>query len=266
MRIKPKKSLGQNFLTDGNIRRKIIASCNFDQDDIVLEIGSGRGEMTRLLAAEAKKVFAVEVDKRLFEVLDDNLKDLENVEIIKKDFLKLGLENLLKSEEKKMKVFGNIPYYITTPIISRLFEFHDKIDTVYLTVQKEFARRITAEAGSKDYGSFSCFVRYHTRPSIIFDIKKNSFTPAPKVDSSFLKLEFRKKHFSDKKSEEILFSIIRAAFGKRRKVMRNSLKELIPVHVLDKFFLDNRLNPDTRPEKLALGHFISLTELFLKKS
>ena len=161
MHFRPKKRLGQNFLVDKNIQNKIIHACRFKADDIVLEIGSGRGELTQLIANEAKCVYALEIDKDLCQILKNNLHSYPNVKIIHADVLRFNLKSHFRNIEGKIQVLGNIPYYISTPIIERLLKYRDKINTIFITVQKEFARRVTAKPGSKDYGSLSCFIQYY---------------------------------------------------------------------------------------------------------
>lgn len=245
---KPKKHLGQNFLVDQNIQKKIIACLELIKSDTVFEIGAGKGEITRQIAASAKKVLAVEIDKDLCTILEQNLQECPNVKIICQDILNLNLNLILSGT--KAKVFGNIPYYISSPIIEHLFKYSDKIDSIFLTVQKEFAQRLVAKPGGKIYGSFSCFVQYYTQPSIEFIIKKGCFHPVPKVDSAFVKLDVRKAPAVKVKDEELLFKIIRTAFGQRRKMLRNSLKGLVPLE---------KMPQNLRPEELSLADFAKLT-------
>jgi 16S rRNA (adenine1518-N6/adenine1519-N6)-dimethyltransferase len=259
MHPKPKKSLGQNFLVDKNILNKIISSCGFNNCDTILEIGAGRGELTGLLAQRAKKLFAVEIDADLYLLLKEKFKDQPNAEIIHQDILKFDFKKKFKKE--KIKVVGNIPYYISSPIIEHLFKYRDKIGSIYLTVQKEFARRVVAHSGSKDYGSFSCFVQYYSEPKILFYISKGCFYPAPKVDSAFLRLEVRKKPILSAAKEKILFRITRAAFNQRRKTLRNSLKGVITRQKLDKFFAKFAIDSNIRPEQLSLQDFANLAVL-----
>jgi 16S rRNA (adenine1518-N6/adenine1519-N6)-dimethyltransferase len=258
---KPKKSLGQNFLADANIRRKIVSHCQLQKTETVLEIGAGRGEITGLIAAQVKQVYAVEVDAYLCAMLKDSLHDFKNIKIINQDILKLDLKSYFGSLRKKIKVIGNIPYYIASPIIAHLLKYRDILSKIFLTVQKEFAVRISAKAGSKDYGSFSCFVQYYSAPAVLFSIKNTSFNPAPKVDSSFLCLEMRREPAVDVGSEGLLFKIIRAAFNKRRKTLRNSLKDIVPSENLAKFFSDYHIDARIRPEELTLEDFANLTNL-----
>jgi 16S rRNA (adenine1518-N6/adenine1519-N6)-dimethyltransferase len=260
MRSKPKKNLGQNFLTDTNIQRKIIGSIDLKADETVLEIGSGRGELTCLIAPLVRKIYALEIDAQLCKELAQNLSCRLNAEIINRDILKFNLAKELNSKGK-IKVFGNIPYYITSPIIEHLFSHRDKISAIYLTVQKEFALRLAAKAGSKDYGAFSCFVQYYTEPKILFLIRKNSFYPAPKVDSCFLKLKLRRSPPVETEDENALFKIIRQAFGKRRKTLKNSLKGTVPEEKLNLFFARYNIRPDIRPERLSLQDFANLIKI-----
>ncbi len=258
MLIRPKKSLGQNFLIDKNIRKKIISSATFDKLDVVLEIGSGRGEVTQSIASEVKKVYALEMDSRLLGILENNLKGFDNVKIIHQDILKFDFGEFFKKAKFKIKIFGNIPYYITTPIIEYLFKYRHKISAIFLTVQKEFAERAIASPGSKKYGSLSCFIQYYTKPEILFTIKKNSFAPPPKVDSVFLKLEVLETPSVKADDEDKFFKIIRASFNQRRKTLRNSLEGVIEQQKLEIFFKRRRVNPDIRPEDLSLQDFTAL--------
>lgn len=257
MYTKPKKSLGQNFLQDQNIQRKIIDACDFQPSDRVLEIGAGTGVLTGLIASNVSRVYALEIDRSLNAVLARNLKAYNNVRIINQDILKFDLDKL-KDGAGKIKVFGNIPYYITSPIIEHLLRFRHKIEVIFLTVQKEFGQRMVALPGSKDYGSFSCFVQYYTEPKILFAIKKNSFNPAPKVDSCFLRLAIRQNPAVAVDNEELLFKIIRTAFQQRRKTLKNSLKSIVPKEKLQEFFKRYKINPKIRPEDLSLQSFANL--------
>lgn len=261
MYIKPKKSLGQNFLIDKNVQRKIVDACEFKPCDIVLEIGAGRGELTRLIVPRVAFVFALEIDSYLCNALADTLRGYSNVKIINQDILKLNLKRYFSNLKKKIKVVGNIPYYITTPIFEHFLKLRSKIDTLFITVQREFGRRITAQPGSKDYGSLSCFTQYYTLPKILFYIKRASFLPAPKVDSCFLRFDMRQKTILSKKQEKLLFTIIRAAFNKRRKILRNSLRGIIPQSKLNTFFDKYGIDPNIRPEDLTLEDFVNLTNL-----
>lgn len=262
MHIQPKKSLGQNFLIDKNIQKKIINACDLSSEDIVLEIGAGLGDLSLPLASVAGKVYALEIDSRLLFQLEENLSRYKNCRIIKGDILKFDLKKFLREEgvKQKIKIIGNVPYYISSPIIEHLIGYRDNISVVFMTVQKEFARRVVACPGTKTYGSFSCFVQYYASGKILFEIKKNCFKPVPKVDSCFLSLKFRDRPAVKVANEEMLFRLIRTAFNQRRKTLRNSLEGIVQPKVLEKFFDQCGINMNTRPEKLSLEQFAVLAE------
>jgi 16S rRNA (adenine1518-N6/adenine1519-N6)-dimethyltransferase len=262
---RPIKSLGQNFLVDQNISRKIVSALELRPTDTVFEIGAGQGELSNLIAPKVGKLYALEIDRRLYPLLIERFKIYSNVIIINQDILKCDLVNFFNEHKikGKIKVFGNIPYYISSPIIEQLIKYREVIKEAFITVQKEFAKRIVADPGTKEYGSFSCFLRYYTIPKIIFQINRGCFYPSPKVDSCLLHIEFREKPAVYVKNEELLFKIIRSAFNQRRKTLRNSLKGKIASERLEGFLLKNNLNLNIRPEKLSLAEFADLAnELF----
>jgi len=226
-----------------------------------LEIGAGRGELTAVIAERVDKLYAVEIDSRLYAGLKERFKGYRGVHIINADILKTNLKKYAAAKSGRIKVIGNIPYYITTPIIGHLFKFRDKIKNIFLTVQKEFARRIAASPGSGDYGSFSCFVQYYAKARILFVIKKTCFFPKPKVDSAFLSLEIKEEPDIAVKDEARLFKIIRQAFNQRRKVLRNSLRGLVPAGDMELFFAKYNINSKIRPEDLSLKEFADLSNI-----
>jgi 16S rRNA (adenine1518-N6/adenine1519-N6)-dimethyltransferase len=261
MYIHPKKSLGQNFLIDQNVQAKIICACDLTPDDIVLEIGAGKGDLTGKLAQKAKKVYALEIDERLYPFLQQALGVYENCQLIKADILKFDIDKFLQDNQirQKIKVIGNLPYYISSPIIEYLISYRQRISTAFITVQKEFGRRVRAPAGSKEYGSFSCFTQYYCQCKILFEIKRNSFKPAPKVDSCFLSLNFRQKPPVSVRDEGAFFKLIRTAFNQRRKTLRNSLEGLAAQEKLGEFLLVSGINKNIRPEDLGLEEFAKLS-------
>lgn len=258
MQLKPKKKLGQNFLFDRNVQRKVVAACGFKANETVVELGCGRGELTGLIAERVKKVFALEIDPALCALAAETLKSFANIQIINTDILKFDFAKFFK--RLKVKVFGNIPYYISSPIIAHLIESRSNITQAYLTVQKEFSRRMNASSGSSEYGSLSCFVQYYAETAVLFDIKKNSFFPAPKVGSSLVKLAMRRHPAVAVKDERLFFKIIRGAFNQRRKTLRNSLKGILPRDAVERFFSRHSLDPHIRPERLTLQDFANLSE------
>jgi len=217
------KSLGQNFLIDGNVLRKISQEGNITKEDYVLEIGPGIGTLTEELALNAKKVVAVELDKSLLPILDETLKDYDNVEIIHGDILEVDINGLI--EEKlgggPIKVVANLPYYVTTPIIAKLIEEDLNINSIIVMVQKEVAHRIVATPGSKQYGSLSVFVNFYTQPEILISVPKTVFMPQPKVDSAVIRLNIKEE--LPKVNRKIFFQVVKTAFSKRRKTLLNSL-------------------------------------------
>jgi 16S rRNA (adenine1518-N6/adenine1519-N6)-dimethyltransferase len=261
MHVKPKKRLGQNFLTDRNIQNKIIRSCAISQTDVVLEIGPGRGELTSLIAQVAKQLYAVELDSDLYKHLKETFKGQDKVKLINKDILDFNIEKCFFKTSSKIKVIGNIPYYISSPILEKLINSRSKISQIFLTVQKEFANRLIARPASTNFSSFACFIQYYLEPEIIFHIKKNSFFPAPKVDSSFLRLLVREKPAVRVKDEAAFFKLIRSSFNKRRKTLRNSLREIIPLEKLERFFRQYSIDRNTRPQDLTLQNFADLSNL-----
>ncbi len=255
---KPKKSLGQNFLVDNNIKQKIITACQLKPSDTVLEIGPGTGELTRLISPRVKQLYAFEIDSRLYPQLKKEFSDCSNTEIINKDILKVKLEEYIKD---RIKVIGNIPYYISTPIIEKFLSYKQNVDTIFLTVQKEFAERVAASPGSKKYGALSCFIQYHARPQLVFKISSGCFFPRPKVDSYFLELKILATPSVEVNDEEAFFHIIRTAFNQRRKTLKNSLKNTIPKEKMELFFTRFTINPNIRPEDLSLQDFAKLANV-----
>ncbi|MBL7069993.1 MAG: ribosomal RNA small subunit methyltransferase A [Candidatus Omnitrophica bacterium] len=265
MHKKPKKSLGQNFLADKNVLNKIVSACNFSLRDTVLEIGSGKGELTRLVAERTKKVYAVEIDKDLKDSFNNNLAEFrDRVKLINKDIIKVDLRELFGKGEAKIRVAGNIPYYITTPIIEYLLTYRSLIQDVFLTVQKEFARRVISPAGSKEYGALTCFIQYYAQAKILFSIKKGSFYPVPKVDSSLLHLVFRSCPAVDAQDPKLFFKLIRSAFNQRRKTLVNSLRRIVPDGRLESFFREYDIDRKIRPERLTLQDFANLANSLKK--
>ncbi len=256
MRHKPKKNLGQNFLIDRNIQERIIQASELKQEDTVLEIGPGRGEISQGLLQRVKKLVAVEIDSSLCPALKEKFSSCLNFELINEDILKIELSKLF-SAGRKIKVIANLPYYISTPAISHLLKHKKHISEIYLTLQKELAQRICAAPGTKAYGAFSCFVQFHAQAEILFEIKSASFWPKPKVDSFFIRLKPLAKPRIKISDEAMLFRIIRAAFNQRRKQLKNSLKKIIPPGAFKK----TGINPNSRAEELSLFDFSKLASV-----
>lgn len=217
------KSLGQNFLIDGNIVRNIVKKAEITKEDYVLEIGPGIGTLTEELAINAKKVIAVEIDRKLLPILDQSLEQYDNIEIIHGDILDIDIDKLIEErfENKSVKVVANLPYYITTPIIGKLIEENLNIESIVVMVQKEVADRMASPAGSKQYGSLSVFIDFYTKAEIILKVPKTVFMPQPKIDSAIIKLNI-KKQLPDVDKDKF-FQVVKASFSKRRKTILNCL-------------------------------------------
>ena len=248
-------------MIDKNIQKKIICACNLSKDDVVLEIGAGKGDLTAQLAQRSRKVYALEIDQRLCPLLGMRLMAYDNCQVIPGDILKFDINKFAEENKirQKIKVIGNIPYYISSPIIEHLIEYRQAISAAFLTVQKEFGQRAKAFPGSKVYGSFSCFVQYYCECSMLFEIKRNCFQPAPNVDSGFLSLEFRQKPLFLVQDEDKFFKLIRTAFNQRRKTLRNSLEGLADQEMLNNFLQESGIDTNIRPDDLSLEQFAKLS-------
>lgn len=259
----PKKRLGQNFLVDKNVKEKILRNLELNPGDTVIEIGPGFGELTFDLAKLSKEVFSVEKDRKIVGILKDEFELPKNVCLLEKDFLDVDIREL--AERKKAVVYGNLPYYATSPIIEKLFKNIQLIKRIYLVVQKEVADRILARPGSKDIGRLSLFVQYYTEPKRIFKIGKGSFYPAPKVESTFLAFDVLRKQRVSVKNEDLLFEIIKKAYNQRRKTILNSLSGLaVTKETLACLLKTAKLNPKARAEDLSLEDFARLSNLLRK--
>jgi len=221
--LRPKKRLGQNFLIDRNVLTRLVDATGAGPDSRVLEIGPGLGVVTRELAQIGAKVVCVEADKDLAPILNEVLKEQSNVEIVIADFLKVAIADLTGSDREKWIVVGNLPYYITTPIIIRLIDAKRLVSSIFLMVQREVAQRLQAEPGSEDYGAITVFVQYHCEIESIMKVSRNVFYPIPDVDSELIRLVIRDNPKVEIRDEGLFFRIVRAAFGKRRKTLLNAL-------------------------------------------
>jgi 16S rRNA (adenine1518-N6/adenine1519-N6)-dimethyltransferase len=258
----PLKRLGENYLIDANIKDKIIAEAGVDKGDIVLEIGCGFGALTIDLASTGALIFAVEKDRKAYSILKEIYQNkYDDLQIFNEDMLNFEISKL--HPKKKIKVVGNLPYYVTTPIIEYLINNRIFIDSALIVVQKEVASRIMASAGSKEYGSMSCFIRYFTKPSYVYTIKRQAFYPEPEVDSSLVRLDFLAKPSVRVSDESLLFKVIRGAFNQRRKTIMNSLSRAevldLPKAELTGILDKAGIKASSRPEDLSLEAFANLT-------
>lgn len=258
--MRPKKSLSQNFLVNDNASRKIVESLELKQDDVVLEIGAGKGALTKHLLGKAKEVLAVEIDQLLCSNLKDKFGYQENLKIINEDILKINFKDLIRPESS-CKVVGNIPYQITSPVLSLLLENRKFISLGVLMVQKEVALRISSVPGSKDWSPLSIAVQLYSDIKIIFQLKPSSFFPQPGVDSSAIKITFLWEPKVFVKDEEFFFKVVRSAFGQRRKTLLNSLSSNLDLPKKDIGVILNEIgiDPQRRAETLSLKEFANLS-------
>ena len=220
--IKMSKKLGQNFLIKRGIVDEIVHAAELTPGEPVLEVGPGIGTLTQGLAQSGADVTAIELDRRLLEVLDTTLASYDNVRIVHGDVLKLDVATIMN--HKPFKVVANLPYYITTPIIMSLLESKLPIERLVVMVQKEVALRMVAKPGTKDYGALSVAVQYYTEPDIVIDVPPKSFLPAPAVTSSVIRCVLRDKPPVDVIDEKLFFRVVKAGFAQRRKTFSNTMK------------------------------------------
>lgn len=254
------KKLGQNFLIDEQVVAEIVAAAQVTPGDTVLEIGPGIGTLTQGLAeAGPAKVVAVELDRRLIDVLTKTLEGYENVKVVHGDILKIDIAR--EVDGAPYKVVANLPYYITTPIIMTLLEKRLPIERLVTMVQKEVAQRMVAKPGGKDYGALSVAVQYYTEPEILFVVPPTSFIPSPSVDSAVICCKVREQPPVQIRSEKTFFQVVKAAFAQRRKTLSNALKaggvtpDILPA-VLEKAGIDGI----RRGETLSLTEFAALAD------
>ena len=276
-RISISKRRGQNFLVDAWSKKKIIEAIDLKPDDEILEIGPGLGALTEDLAKQAALILAVEKDKALARILKMRLSGYKNLKIFHQDILQFDLEKFTSLDskhltgftKKKLKVVGNLPYYITTPIIGHLLEEQrERIEDIFITVQHEVGKRLVAKKGIRDYSAITILTQYFTKPEILFSIPKRAFYPQPKVNSVFIHLRILKKPSVNLNNQEQFFKIVRACFNQRRKTILNSLahrlKEL-EKEKIQQIFKETDLDERLRPERLSMAEFAKIEALFYRK-
>ena len=261
------KKYGQNFLIDTHVLDKIIGAAQIGPDDFVLEIGPGIGTMTQYLAEAAREVVAVEIDTKLIPILQDTLKEYDNVTVLNEDILKVDIRKIAEEKNggKPIKVVANLPYYITTPIIMGLFESEVPLDSITVMVQKEVADRMQVGPGTKDYGALSLAVQYYAEPYIVANVPPNCFIPRPAVGSAVIRLTRYQEKPVKVNDASFMFKIIRASFNQRRKTLQNGLynsSELrIPKEKTVTALEEMGLTPTIRGEKLSLEEFAQLSDI-----
>lgn len=260
-KLRADKKLGQNFLIDEDIVRRIVAAAELTADDTVLEVGPGIGTLTQGLAESGAKVVAVELDKRLLPVLDTTLAGYDNVRIVSGDILQVDIMREVDAPE--FKVCANLPYYITTPIIFALLEKRLPMERLVAMVQKEVAERMAAQPGGKDYGALSVAIQYYTEPEIAFIVPPSSFIPAPAVDSAVIVCKRRRQPPVEVCDEALFFRVVKAAFSLRRKMLSNSLKNMgVTGEQAGRWLELAGVDGRRRAETLSLEEFARLTNTF----
>lgn len=258
--ISAKKRFSQNFLIDYNILKKIASTADIQQGDCVFEIGAGPGALTEVLLEKNAHVLAIEVDSEFAELLG-RLQNAQNaLEIVQADVLKLPLESLCEEKatfHKKIKVVANLPYHITTPILTRLLPLSPWIESLTVMVQKEFGERMVGHVGTSAYSSFTLFLQFYSTAKFCFTISPSCFYPPPKVQSAVVHCTLREPPLPPREAEAF-FKMTRAAFQQRRKMLRTSLKNHYPVDQIDQALDQMQLNPKIRPEELSLSQFLTL--------
>lgn len=252
-----KKGLSQNFLIDGNIVKKILEIAAIKSGDKVIEIGPGPGALTQALLERGARVVAIEKDKQLAQALERLQTQDERLEVICADFLEIAMDRFC---DGPYKVVANLPYHITTPILTKLLPMHSLIESLTIMVQKEFAMRMRAKKKTPEYGSFTLFLQFYAAITQSFIIKRTCFYPAPKVDSCVVRCDLHPPLIEDEKG---LFELTRTAFGKRRKMLRSSLSVIYPVEKIENALIQMGYEKTARPEDLSVEEFISLF-VFLK--
>ena len=272
--IKANKSLGQNFLIREEIVETIVESSQIDKQDLVIEIGPGLGTLTKFLLEKARKVIAIELDKKMEEILKDRFLCYQNFELLHQDVLKVDLKDLIEKEKEKntikeVKIVANLPYYITTPIIMKLLEEELPLESITIMIQKEVANRLIAIPGQKETGAITYSIDYYAQAQGILEVPKDSFIPEPEVTSKIIKLNIRKGPPIKIENKDVMFRIIKCAFMQRRKTLLNALvntkvfesKEK-GVQILEKLNIDRNI----RPEKLTLEDYANIAKLIKNSS
>lgn len=258
--FKFKKGLGQNFLIDDSVLEDVVQGADVNNEDFIIEIGPGFGTLTRELLKRAKKVCAIELDEKLFPILEEELKDFDNFELIHSDALKVDFNELI-GDENSVKLVANLPYYLTTPIIVNLLTKGYNFKSLTIMIQKEVGVRIDSEPNCKAYGAFSILVQYYCDTKIIRLVPPAAFMPQPKVESIVIRLDRLQEPKVKVKDEALFFSIVRHSFNMRRKTLWNGLKGLgMEKEDLEKCFERANIDPRRRGETLSLQEFATLSD------
>ena len=263
--IKAKKHFGQNFLVDQNILKKIITTSNPTNQNVI-EIGPGLGSLTEYLLSEAKRLVCYEIDDDMIERLKERFDEIDNLTIVKQDFMKADINKDISTyfNDEEVIVVANLPYYITTAILTKILTETSKIKKIYVMVQKEVAMRLSGKPSTKDYNSLSVFVQYYTNVKMLFNVPPKSFIPAPNVDSSVIEI-IRKDKCQYVKDEKEFHKFVQNIFSQRRKTIYNNIKnnyKLTKEEIEDKL-KNNDILPNTRAESLTVEQIVNLANSFI---
>jgi 16S rRNA (adenine1518-N6/adenine1519-N6)-dimethyltransferase len=267
--FKFKKRFGQNFITDLNLLERIADAGNISKEDVVLEIGPGAGTLTKVLAEKAGHVIALEIDRTLIPILEEQFKNYSNITVVNEDALKVNFDEVVKNycnEISEYKIIANLPYYITTPLLFNALERAELLSEMVVMVQKEVGERLQASPGTKDYGALTLMANYYAEVQYMFTVSKKLFSPEPEVDSAIVKFKKHDKRPLNLKEEEVFKKIVKASFSQRRKTFLNSIKTL----ELDKekviFFLNEAgYGEKVRGEELPLKVYLEMGKYFSEK-
>ena len=269
--LNPKKKFGQNFLSDETVLSRIADCADITKDDDIIEIGPGTGNLTKILASRARSVTAIEIDRDLIPFVTVAAEPFQNTRVINADIMKSDVASLLPEDAGRLKVVANIPYYITTPLVTKLLSCGIPFECLVLLVQKEVAVRMAAPPGSKDCGAISCFVSWRAKPAIMFEVPPEAFYPVPKVTSALIRLDLLKDPPFSVSDEELMFSLIRAGFELRRKTLVNAiaadsaLSGRFSKEMVSKALSELSIDLNIRAERLTLLDFGALADLLARK-
>ncbi len=262
-RFQPKKRLGQTFLFKQSIAKEIVSFSDIKSHDLVIEIGAGLGVLTHLLAESAAKVIALEYDTALVSILQKIITH-KNVEIIRADALNFDYRKVFTQNKSKLKIIGNLPYYMTSPLIFKLLKITPFIDSITVMIQKEVADRVAAQPGGKDYGTISIFSQIYCDISKELTVSSECFYPLPKVDSEVVRFTIRERPVVEVKDKQFFEKLVRASFSQRRKTLLNSLKGASFFNRGKQKILESLKNsgidPQRRPETLTINEFNTLCQ------
>jgi len=255
--FKFKKKFGQNFICDENIINNIVTKSLIDKDTLVIEVGPGAGSLTSKLAAHAKNVLCFEIDEEVKDLLSENTKEFDNIQVVYQDFLNVDIKKYLKQYEyQKLYLVANLPYYITTPIIMKIIEDQINIDKIVIMVQKEVGDRFKAQPKTKDYGSLTVFLNYYFEIKKIMDVSRNVFIPKPNVDSIVVELNKTTKKYNVK-DEKLFFELIKDAFKQKRKTLKNNLSKY-NLEKIEKVLKQDGFSLTSRAEEIPIETFINI--------